>query len=68
MNVVGCLLIVVCYLKQPTTNKQQTKMKKVKTFVTSIDWLNSLRYISWCVRSEPARVPRRNTASRRCPF
>jgi len=43
-------------------------MKESKTFVTSIDWSNHPRYISWCVRSEPARVPRRNTASRRRPF
>jgi hypothetical protein len=56
--------------QQTTTNKHQKnlKMKEIKTFVTSIDWLNHLRYISWCVRSEPARVPRRNTASRRHPF
>ena len=37
-------------------------------FYTTIDESNSLRYIYPCVRSEPLRAPRRNTASRRCPF
>jgi len=41
---------------------------KLQSFVTDIDSENISGYIIWCVRSEPAGAPRRNTASRRCPF
>ncbi|WP_264082489.1 hypothetical protein [Nostoc sp. CENA543] len=37
-------------------------------YYLSIDGLIDLSYINWCVRSEPAGTPRRNTASRRCSF
>lgn len=42
--------------------------KQLKSFITNIDESKHSSYINWCVRSEPARTPRRNTVSRRCPF